>query len=295
MAFMRHQATRIYSPRELLNQRYIASRNNLLLVIIFTVVNCIFALLGFDTYFLFSAFVPYYAALMGMTYSGRMSEEFYQSIGESPESMALYNDGFLAIMLVIAAVGTALYFLAWLLSKNHKIGWLIFALVFFSLDTLMLFMIIGIDVTMIVDYIFHAWVIFELARGISVHFKWKNMVEEPIAEGVANGEFSSSASGEPEADEVQDSTPLRSMDRDAKSRVLAEAELGGHKICYRRVKKVNELVVDGMVYDEYVATMEMRHELYARVGGHDICVGYDGARSYIFVDGNQLVSKMRWY
>ena len=96
-------------------------------------------------------------------------------------------------------------------------------------------------------------------------------------------------------DVVQDSTPLRSMDRDAKSRVLAEAELGGHKICYRRVKKVNELVVDGMVYDEYVATLEMRHELYARVGGHDICVGYDSARSYIFVDGNQLVSKMRWY
>lgn len=289
MAFMRHQATRIYSPRELLNQRYIASRNNLLLVIIFTVVNCIIALLGFDTYFLFSAFVPYYAALMGMTYSGRMSEEFYQSIGESPESMALYNDGFLAIMLVIAAVGTALYFLAWLLSKNHKIGWLIFALVFFSLDTLMLFMIIGIDVTMIVDYIFHAWVIFELARGISVHYKWKNMDEEPILETVSSSE----ADGEENL--LADSTALRSMDRDAKSRVLAEAELGGHKICYRRVKKVNELVVDGMVYDEYVATMEMRHELYARVGGHDICVGYDGARSYIFVDGNQLVSKMRWY
>lgn len=294
---MRNQVTRGYSPRELLNQQYVASRNNLLLVIVFTVINCVLALTGQDTYFLFSAFIPYFVILSGMTYSGKMPEDFYlETFGESSENWTLFNDGFFALMIAIGVIGIALYFLAWLLSKNHKVGWMIFALIFFSADTLATFLLAGIDLSMIVNYIFHAWVIFELARGIYVHYKWKNMSSVPDADSIdptfLNEEGTEDAG---EGELPPDSTPLRSMDRDAKSRTLAEAEFEGHRILYRKANKVNELIVDGMVYDEYVAKLEMQHQLYAQIGGHDICAGYNGSKSYILADGNEIASKIRWY
>lgn len=302
MAYVNRYGMRGYSPREALNQRYKLARNNLLLIILFTLINCSFALFGGGTYFLFSAFIPYMLVVTGMDLSGKFPEEYYLEVyGDSPENLNLFGNGFLIVMVALAAIGLALYFLAWILSKNHKVGWLIFALVFFSMDTAATFLIAGFDFTMIVDYVFHAWVIFELARGIHVHFKWKEMTEAPIVEGVtASGEDAleeilNSESENAEPDEVKDITPLRGMDRDIKSRTLAEAEFQGYKILYRRANKVNELIVDGMVYDEYAAKFEVPHELCARVGGYDICAGYDGSRSYILVNGNELVSKMRWY
>lgn len=293
MAFMRQQVMRGYSPRETLNQQYNVARNNLLLVLAFTVINCALALLGQDLYFLFSAFIPYYAVLSGMVLCGKMPEEFYRELGQTAESATVFTNGFFILMLAIGIVSIALYFLAWLLSKNHKVGWLIFALVFFSVDTLATFYLMGLDVTMIVNYIFHALVIFELARGIYAHNKWKKIsvldAENVVLEDAGvEGETA-------EADVPADTTPLRSMDRDIKSRTLAEAEYQGHKILYRRANKVNELIVDGMVYDEYVAKLERQHQLYAQIGGHDICAGYNGSKSYILVDGDELASKIRWY
>lgn len=44
---------------------YMRSRSNLLLVVAFTLINVVFALLGQDSYFLFSATVPYFAVLVG--------------------------------------------------------------------------------------------------------------------------------------------------------------------------------------------------------------------------------------
>lgn len=275
------------STKDLLHSKYNVARNNLLIVLLATVINCTLSLLAKDTYFLFSAFVPYFAVTMGMILCGRMPAEYY---GEDLPYYEFYGNGVFAALVGIAAVCLVLYFLAWFFSKNHKVGWLIFGLVFFALDTVFLFLFGGIDPSMIIDYLFHAWILFELSRGIYLHFKWKNTEEDSTEENGNEDESDSESDGAAEAD----SEPLRSMDRDAKARVLGEIEFEGHKICYRKVNKVNELVVDGMVYDEYAFKIQTPHMLCARVNGHNICAGLNNGRTFIVVDGNLLLDKVRW-
>ena len=97
-------------------------------------------------------------------------------------------------------------------------------------------------------------------------------------------------------DPGQTDTPLRTAARDVKCRILLEHTVGGYRICYRRVGKTNELVVNGMVYDDMTATIENKHELTATVDGHDIRVGYDGnTHSYLTLDGVTAARKLRWF
>ena len=71
----------------------------------------------------------------------------------------------------------------------------------------------------------------------------------------------------------------------------------GYQITYRRVKRTNELVINGYVYAEYTALMEMPHMLNANLGGHSFAAGMDGttSRSIMMVDGMIVKTKMRWY
>ena len=48
----------------------------------------------------------------------------------------------------------------------------------------------------------------------------------------------------------QNDIALRRADYSVKSKTLLEATAEGYRICYRRVKSVNELVINGIVYDE---------------------------------------------
>ena len=83
---------------------------------------------------------------------------------------------------------------------------------------------------------------------------------------------------------------------DVKHRVLMEGNYGGHRVVYRRVKRVNELVIDGYVYDEYEALAEMAHCLTARIDVHTIEVGFDGiSSSYFRVDGQMKAKKVRLF
>ena len=91
-----------------------------------------------------------------------------------------------------------------------------------------------------------------------------------------------------------DSVVLRYADYDVKSRTLLEANVDGYEICYRRVKSVNELVINGRVYDEKKAVLEFEHNLSAVVGGHTIEAGLDDTcSSYICFDGSLIKHKMR--
>ena len=79
---------------------------------------------------------------------------------------------------------------------------------------------------------------------------------------------------------------LRYADNDVKARIFLENDIYGHKIVYRRVKKTNELVIDGKVYGEYVALLERTHLLTAAVDGHTYGAGFDGRGFvYLTVDG----------
>lgn len=274
------------SEKDALLGKYNNARYNLLLVVIATLVNVIFALVSADTYFLFSATVPYLLTFLSMFLCGMYPPDFYEG------DLALFDPwpvGLVYVAVAISVVIIALYALSFFLSKNGKVGWLIFALVFFSLDTFALIGYFGIDITMVLDYVFHAWIIVILAGGIRAHNKLKAIpVEEPTE--TAEQEYAAE-DGMPE-----NSTPLRYADMNVKARVLLSAEVNGKSIVYRRVKKTNELVINGQVYDEYVAFVEREHTLGAVIDGHVYEAGMMSgvSKSFIAVDGEVIASKIKW-
>ncbi|MBE6719003.1 MAG: hypothetical protein E7574_07105 [Ruminococcaceae bacterium] len=170
------------SQKALLERKYEGARGNILLVIILTLINIIFLVAKTGTYFLFSAYVPYFFADFGMLVCGMYPSEFYVGQLSGIEFLPKYV---FVITLVIAAVIIALYFLSWMFSKKHKVGWLVFALIFFSLDTLAMFVINGFFLGAIIDYVMHAWVIFSLVTGISAHLKLKKLPADEILEAEA--------------------------------------------------------------------------------------------------------------
>ena len=92
----------------------------------------------------------------------------------------------------------------------------------------------------------------------------------------------------------QDDVALRRADPSVKCRILLEQQVDAYKICYRRVKHVNELVINGFVYDEKKGVIEFVHELTAVVDGHMITAGYDdNSYSYITFDGSLVTQKRR--
>lgn len=92
----------------------------------------------------------------------------------------------------------------------------------------------------------------------------------------------------------QNDSIIRCADTSVKSKILLEANVKGYKICYRRVKSVNELVVNGLVYDEKKGILEFTHKLCATIDGHKIEAGYnDNGFSYILFDEKLISQKTR--
>lgn len=90
------------------------------------------------------------------------------------------------------------------------------------------------------------------------------------------------------------STILRNSDPDKKHRVLLKAQVQGYEIVYRRIRSVNELVINGLVYDEKKGIIEFAHRLTASVGSHIIEAGLnEDSYSYILFDGTEIKRKKR--
>ena len=269
------------SEREVLALKYRNARYNLLAVALVTLINVILAATASDSYFLFGATIPYIITLLTALYCGLYPPEYY---GAEYSALEFYPMGVFYIGLAIALVIVGLYVLAFFLSNKKRVGWMIFALVLFCLDTLALIWYFGISPDWILDYVFHAWIIVILSLGIRNHFKMTQLPEEPIAPP-AFQELN---------EEVENSVPLRAADMTVKHKVFLEVTVNGKHVIYRRVKRVNELVINGQVYDEYVALVEFAHTLSAVLDGHLYQAGMLAAnRSFIAVDGQQLASKIR--
>ena len=167
------------SPKAQLEAKYNGSIANLLFVVVFTALNTLLLVLNADTYFLFSAFIPYFVADLGMFYTGSYPAEYYDGIGDIP----LANPSLLYICIAIAFAVILLYLLCWFLARKKKVGWLVVSVVLFSLDTVIMFLLTGIDTSMIMDILFHAWVIISLISGIVNYNKWKKIPDKvPAAE-----------------------------------------------------------------------------------------------------------------
>lgn len=284
------------AQRNSYEQKYNMSRSNLLLVVVFTVINLILLVTNSNSYFLFSAFIPYFITDLGMYLCGRYPEEVYV---DGLEELVFLDNSVFVVLLVISIVLTLMYFLAWLFSSKNRVGWLIFALVFFGIDTVGMIVLTGLSFESAIDILFHAWVVYYLVVGIAAHSKLKNLPPEEntvISDGYPseNTELGEDTFGR-SSDEITNSNIIRVADMNVKHRVLLEANILHFNICYRRVKHTNELIINGNVYDELEGVIETAHVLKAWIDGHYITAGYTGTHSVISVDGENTVKKIRWY
>jgi len=177
----------IQTDRTVLETKFKNSRMNLLLVVIFTTINVVLLVTQSNSYFLFSAFVPYMIADLGMLLCGKYPAEYY---GEDIHTLGFYGDTVFVMFIAITLIVTALYLLCWLCSKSNKTGWLIFALVLFAIDTVMMLVMTEIGVDSIIDIVFHVWVLVSLVTGIISGNKLKKLPIEPV-EAIASEVISS--------------------------------------------------------------------------------------------------------
>lgn len=137
-----------------------AARTNLLVAVLFTVLNVVMLLARTNRYFLFSMTLPYWLTFFGYTF------DFFQ--------VGTYT----YTGLVLAAVPLLAAALCWFMSKKRHL-WLWGGTIVFGLDTLaMLGMIIwsGDVASMIIDIVFHGWVLYTLIHGlVAVHALRKNV------------------------------------------------------------------------------------------------------------------------
>ena len=199
--FMKQSNSRNISQRELLTSKYHSGRHNLLLVVVFTVVNLVLLLTNSGSYFLFSAYIPYFLGDLGMDLCGKYPAEYYEMYHGDVESIEFYDTSLLAVLVAIAAVITGLYLLCWFLAKKPRVGFLVFALVLFAIDTAFMLMIFGINFEMILDIVFHAWVIISLVNAIISYHKIKKLPAEAeetieVAEDAASAPAFASLNGD---------------------------------------------------------------------------------------------------
>lgn len=250
--------------RNTVKQTYEKARANLKLMLVFTFINIVLLLVGSETMLLFAATVPYLSVI-------------FASAIEIVEMRVLG--------IVIAAVVMALYLVCCIFSKKSPV-WMIVALVMFVIDTIaLIFMYVAIgEYSGILDFAIHIWVLYYLVIGVINGYKLRKLGPE---------DENAEESDEICLDEEANTQPRYFADATDKYRVLAEFNIDGYRVCYRRIKRTNELVINDYVYDCVEMLFETPHNLSASVGGHLFEAGYSGSHSYIRVDGELLVKKIR--
>ena len=285
--------------------KYQGGRNVLIAIAVFSLINLLLTVANVDMYFLFSASTPLILIVAGMYLTGKLPPEYYE--GEF-DSLDFFDGKLMAVVAIVAFVIVGMYFLAWWQSKTKR-GWLTFGLVFFCIDTAIGLLYYGLELSYLIDLIFHiiaiTWLSFAVygAKKLKQLEKAEATVAPQSVEGENvvdlnniddNGNVAENAPATIDTT-TRNSTPLRVASMDVKFRVLLQANVLGHDVVYRRVKSTNELVIDGNVYDEYTKKLEFDHVLSANIDGHIIAAGMAFQRSVIWLDNNVVEQKMRWY
>ena len=171
-----------------LTRRAQSARMDIIVVVLFTVVNIALMLFGSLTYFLFSVSLPYYFCYFMSLYTGRMPKEIY---GSEWDGFQFLPDGFFWSAVVVSVVVLAMYAVCFFASQNKKknedgsvtvsysMGWLIAALALFTIDTLiyiiMMAVLIGFQRSMLIDLAIHIYVIVTLVMGVIAAYKLKKL------------------------------------------------------------------------------------------------------------------------
>lgn len=161
--------------RQVLETQYKNGRNHLLLVAIFTAINLVLHITQANVYFLFSACIPFLLTDLGMLLCGKYPAEAYTG---GLEDIEFFDDVVLVVLFAISLVLVLFYLLSWIFSNKHRVGWMIFGLVYFATDTLLMLVLNGFALSSLLDIVFHGLVIFSLTRGIVAHYKLKKLPPE---------------------------------------------------------------------------------------------------------------------
>ena len=178
-------------------------------------------------------------------------------------------------------------FLFWALSKK-RLGWLGAALAVYAVDSVALLATACIlwDAEYFLYLLYRFGALYPLAIGIYCERKLEE--QKKLDRGF---DFRVDSRN---AEHAAFSTPLHEAQADAKARILSQAEVNGHQICYRRAKRTNELIVDGMVYDCVEMLAELPHCLTACVDGHVYHATLSvWGFSTIWADGEAVAKKFR--
>ncbi len=272
-------ATTAVSPYKTAQDNYNSARVSLIILIFLTALNILLFILESDRMMLFSATIPYFAVITGLS-----------------------SDNVIALVVCscIAAVVLISYLICWIASKKNHV-WLIVALVFFFIDTLGLvglYLIMGEFVSGILDLVMHILIIVELVVGVVNGRKLKSLPAPADGEEIEKTEmeilYEAFKNDGEELPSLTSVSYIRMVDPEEKARILVEADFEGHKIQYRRVKTVNELVVDGRVYSEQKMVIEAEHSLWGNLDGHTLTVGMDNSSyNIIAIDGEIIAKKLR--
>ncbi|MBE6939601.1 MAG: hypothetical protein E7457_02100 [Ruminococcaceae bacterium] len=257
-------------------RRYQSGRADLLLVVIFTAVNTLLALVGSYTYFLFSSYPAYLFAMYG--------RQFWEI---TREPSALVTGGLLAVLIL------AVYLVCWLLSKKHRV-WLTVAAVVFVVDTVLVLvdLITGGEVGYLMDLAFHVWVLVMLIRGVLCSRRAFEAAEEPVCGytvPAGDTEFYDASMGSP------NSPCLGDPQQENKYRVLVQADWNGYHIEARRSRGLTELVINGRLYGVKEGAVESFYVICARLNGHEFATRLAGTLQTIEVDGQMIAKKVRLY
>jgi len=135
---------------------FIKARNNLLAVIAFSVINIILAAFNVNTSFLFSATIPQFVFSLGKSLDNEIGSSLFMIIG-----------------LILAFSIIASYFIFWALAKRIRVFVLV-ALIFFSIDSLVLLMFIlklEYNFSYLLEIAFHGWILFYMINGVKAWSK----------------------------------------------------------------------------------------------------------------------------
>jgi len=145
--------------------KFKGARNNLLLVVAFTIINLFLTAFETGYYFLFSAAVP-------------------QAFFEIGQGLAddYQNNAFLITGAILAFIGIAIYLVCWSLSKRYRV-FILVALILFSIDTLLcLFFVFGGEFNpfYLLDVACHIWVLYYLITGTIAWAKLRGVNHEDL-------------------------------------------------------------------------------------------------------------------
>lgn len=169
--------------RHALKSRYSAARINLLLMIIFTVVNMITLIINTGGYFLFSAAAPYLLVFAGMLLTGMFPAEMY---GDTVTSDMFVDKSVFYGALSISLLIMVIYLLLWIFSKNGKVAFMLTAFVLFAVDTVVLIIFAGWMGNFFLDLLLHIWLLVMLWMGINAN---KQLAKMPKEDVLIEGEF----------------------------------------------------------------------------------------------------------